>query len=162
MTDKNVEVKFYLDKVLALVDGANPEACKAIAFQVESQTKLNIRANDQIDTGFMANSVYTITKDDSGYATAKADAENCTINRNGDTVDHTGDMAPETSMDTDALAGVSVGANYAIYQEVMNPFFYPAAESVSNQAGATVKKVFDEMVSDGNGGYIASGRQVTK
>jgi hypothetical protein len=45
--------------VLDAINGKAEEAIKQKAFQVEAQAKANVVANDQIDTGFMLNSIHT-------------------------------------------------------------------------------------------------------
>jgi hypothetical protein len=128
MSESDVEVKFYIDHVKVTVDKATDEVLKMLAYRIVEGTQLNIRSNDQIDTGFLINSVYPIWKDGSGYADAKAEAEQRTTGKDGRHVDHSDDMAPEPSLPGDASAGVVVGANYAIYNEVRIPFLYPAAQ----------------------------------
>lgn len=154
MTDGvSVETKFYLDKIVTQIESANLQAAAELALAVEGEAKLNIQTNEQIDTGFMVNSVFTITPNSSGYSAAKGAAEA----KNPDLV-----MAPEPTMEDGALAGVAVGAEYAIYQEEKKPFLYPAAETVAQKAGATIARVLNEMVSDGAGGFTATGKQVIK
>ena len=65
------EVKLYLDRVKVKIKDATDEALAAWAFQLEGQTKANIAGNDQVDTGFMMNSVYTITRKESTYRAAQ-------------------------------------------------------------------------------------------
>lgn len=161
--DVSVETKFYLDKVLMQVDEASKVAASDIALAVESEAKQNARDNEQVDTGFMVNSIYTITSKTSGYSAAKENAESSTTNRDGETVDHTGDMAPERTLEEGASAGVAVGAEYAVYQEVKKPFLFPAAETIAKKAGGIVTKVMNEMVKDDKTGkFVATGKQVTQ
>jgi hypothetical protein len=148
-----VETRFYLDKIITQVDEATKMSAIEIANAVEGETKLNIRDNGQIDTGFMVNSVFVVRPDSSGYSAAKAAAEA----QNPKAV-----MAPEPAMEGDAQAGVGVGAEYAIYQEVKKAFLYPAAQKIAEQAGATVVKVMNEMVKDDSGNWVATGNQVTE
>lgn len=153
MTDPTVETKFYLNKIIGMIDDANLEAVKQIALAIEGETKFNIRDNGQIDTGFMVNSVFAITPESSGYGAAKAAAE---------AKNPKAEMAPEPTLDSGALAGVAVGAEYAINQEAKKPFLYPAAQKVAEKAGMIVKKVFDVMVKDENGNFAPTGEQVTE
>lgn len=120
--------------------GATEEALRQLALQIEAQTKVNIRDNDQVDTGFMMNSVYTVTEKGSGYGEAKASAEGQATNRAGEHVDHSEDMGPEPPLG-DATAAVAVGALYAIYQEAKRSFLYAALQEVVPKFGGIVKLV---------------------
>ena len=57
-------------------------------------------------------------------------------------------LAPEQRLPRDATAGVVVGANYAIYQEVRKSFLYKAAEKVAREAGGTLEAKYRELVHD--------------
>ena len=138
------EVKLYLDRVKIKIKDASDEALAAWAFQLEGQTKANIADNNQIDTGFMMNSVYTITRRDNSYSAT--DPSGPYLNAAGEIVERR--MAPEQRLPSDAAAGVIVGANYAIYQEVLKSFLYKAAETVTRQAGGTLEAKFRETLHD--------------
>jgi hypothetical protein len=138
------EVKLYLDRVKIKIKDATDEALAAWAFQLEGQTKVNIAGNDQVDTGFMMNSVYTITRKAGTYAAAKKTGRY--KNKAGDMVER--QLAPEQRLPGDAAAGVVVGANYAIYQEVRDSFLFKAAEKIARQAGGTLEAKFREALHD--------------
>jgi len=146
--DKTGEVKMYLDHVTVVIEDATDEALAALAFQIEGLTKRNIQQNGQIDTGFMLNSVYSITPEGSGYAEARAEAQSHELNRAGEFVDVSKRMAPEVALPEDASAGVCVGANYAIFQEAQKPFLFPAGEEGAKQGGGTVEAVYKDLVKD--------------
>jgi hypothetical protein len=142
MTD--VEVKLYLDHVKVTVEKATDEVLKALAFRIVERAQLNIRANDQIDTGFMVNSVYPVWKGASGYDAARGAAESqTTSSKTGRHIDHSGDMAPEERLG-DADAAVVVGANYAIYQEAAQPFLWPAGERAAAEFGGEAERIYKE------------------
>jgi len=124
-------VKLHLDKVRVTVKGATQKVLEALAFQIEGQAKINIQANGQIDTGFMLNSVYTVTPKSSGFAAAQGAAK---------AHNPQAEMGPEPT----AREGVAVvvGANYAIYQEIKNAFLFPAAEQVASQAGGKAEQIY--------------------
>lgn len=105
---------------LQLKDASN-QMLRTAAALIEQQTKLNIQSNGQIDTGFMVNSVYFVTDDDSNYE----NAANGAIGVRPDA-----EMAPEV-VAPDGGAAVAVGAEYAIFQEERMPFLYPAIEHVA-------------------------------
>jgi len=144
----DVEVKLKLDHVQVVVEETTEEVLKKLAFRIVEMAQLNIRDNDQIDTGFMVNSIYPVWQDGSGYGEAKSAAEGMTTGKDGRRVDHTQDMAPEAQLPGDAAAGVVVGANYAIYQEAANPFLYPAAEKAAAEFGGEAEKVYQETLPD--------------
>lgn len=143
----NGEVKMYLRKVTLKVKGATEDALAALAFQIEGVAKRNITNNNQVDTGFMRSSVYTVTKRGSGHSAAKAGASTKThSSKRGKSVDHSGDMAPARALPQNASAGVIVGANYAIYQELAQPFLFPAAEEVSKLAKGTLEGEYKKAI----------------
>jgi len=142
-------IHFRLDHVLTTVQGASERALLALALQTEGHVKVKIRDNDQVDTGFMLNSVYSVGNDTSGYSAAKGIADrNTKSRRTGADVDHAGDMAPERRLPRDVAAAVVVGANYAIYQEVKQSFLYAGALEAAKQAEGTCEKVFRQEVHD--------------
>jgi len=144
----DVEVKFYLDHVQVVVEEATEKVLKELAFRIQERAQANIRDNDQVDTGFMVNSIYPVWKDGSGYNEAQAQAEKMTTDRKGRSVDHAGDMAAEENLPSDAAAGVVVGASYAIYQEAVMPFLYPAAEAAAAEFGAQAERIYREVLPD--------------
>jgi hypothetical protein len=135
----DADVKLYLDHVKVVVEQATVKALVALAMQIEGQAKICIVENDQVDTGFMLNSVYTIERSGSGYGAATSAA----LARNQDAR-----MAPEERLPGDAAAGVIVGAEYAVFQEVRNSFLHRAAEQVARQAGGICEPVYREAVHD--------------
>jgi hypothetical protein len=144
----DVEVKLYLDHVRSVVEGATDEVLKKLAFRTLEGAQLNIRENNQIDTGFMVNSGYVVFQDGSTYDQARGGAETRTTDREGRHVDHSGDMGPEEQLPSDAAAGVVFGANYAIYQEAANPYLYPAAEKAAAEFGGEAEKIYRDVLPD--------------
>lgn len=145
----DAEVRLRLDHVRTTIRGATQKALEAVAFQTEGRAKVKVRDNDQIDTGFMLNSIYTVTPGTTGYPAARGAAEAKTKSkRTGSEVDHSGNMAPAQQLPDGVAAAVVVGANYAIYQEVQQSFLYAGAEEAAREAGGTCEKVFREEVHD--------------
>lgn len=97
-------------------------ALKPAVSQVVRKTALDLQAQAAsraaVDTGFLRNSVYTVTAQGSSY--------------------HSGDkMLPEVAGPSDdQSASVAVGAEYGVYVELgtthapAQPYFYPAVEAV--------------------------------
>jgi hypothetical protein len=138
MAETGVEIKMYLDHVEVTVEEASEEVLKQLALRIVERTQLNIRENDQIDTGFMVNSTYPIWKDGSGFEEAQAEASAKAPDR---------EMINEP-LEAEASAGVVVGANYAIYQENLQPFLYPASEAAAAEFGGEAEKIFREVLPD--------------
>lgn len=128
------EAKLYLDQVKLTVKGATQQALEALAFEVEGQAKINIQQNGQVDTGFLLNSVYTITPASSGFAAAQSAAA----------LRAPRSMAPAPQVGEGAA--VVVGAEYAIYQEIRKAFLYPAGVKVAQQAGGKAERVYREVL----------------
>jgi hypothetical protein len=131
------ETKFYTDQVKVVIDEATDLLAEEIAFALEGQAKANIVANDQVDTGFMLNSVYAVTRKSSGYGQAQGEASA----RNPDA-----EMAPEVQLSGGAASAVVVGAEYAVHQENRKSFLYKAAETVARQAGGIAERVGREVL----------------
>lgn len=97
---------------------AEVQIVKKTAFDLKAQIQANIRANNQIDTGFMVNSVYVVTSDASDYGGGK-------------------NALPEVAgPPDDTTAYTAIAASYAIYQNYgtrympARPFFEPAIYTV--------------------------------
>lgn len=129
----------YLDHVKVLIDGATADALAAAAFELERLTKLKILANGQVDTRFMLNSVYTVTRQGGSYGEAAAAAQSANPEAR---------MGPQATLTGDAGAAVVVGAGYAIYQEVRQSFLYASAEVLAGQVGGKLEAVYREAVRD--------------
>jgi hypothetical protein len=124
-----VKLILNTDQVKALAKAATNAAIAALAFQIEGQTKANIVANNQVDTGFMLNSVYSVTPGGSTYGeTGSGNAERT--------------IAPEVSVNEGAA--VAVGAEYAAFQEAKKSFLIRAVETVATQAEAICGPIFKE------------------
>jgi len=142
------ELKWYRDHVKVTLNEATEEVLKALAYRITERTQLNIRDMNLIDTGFMVNSIYPVWTDGSEYQQARQAAEEQTTGRDGRKVDHSGDMAPEVSLERGAGAAVVVGANYAIYQEVKHSFLYNAAEAAAREFGGEAEQVYRQVLPD--------------
>lgn len=137
---KNGQVDWYGQDVILAIETATRRGLEALAAVIDGQTKINIVANDQVDTGFMVNSVYYASEATSTYNTA--DPSGNYPNKRGDLVQR--EMAPEAKLIDEALALVCVGANYAIYQEMATPFLYPALLAGVSMAGGTLQTAAKE------------------
>lgn len=123
----------HFGKVAKALHPASVQIVKKTAFDAEANIKANIRQNGQVDSGFMLNSVYTVTSDGSTYQ-GRADA------------------LPEVPpVPNDLTAYVAVAARYAVYQNYgtrflpPRPFFepgiYKAGYGLENAMRALAAKI---------------------
>lgn len=129
------EINWYSDKVEVHFADVSRRAMEAVAALIDQQAKINIVTNDQVDTGFMVNSVYFRSKEASSYGAAKSATASLPTKSKGL------NLAPMAELPEGYEALVCVGANYAIFQEMANPFLYPALLKAAGQAGGTIEKV---------------------
>lgn len=129
----------HLDHVRVRVKEATEEGLLAVAFQIEGVTKRNIVTNDQIDTGFMLNTVYVESQKASTF-------DQTWDNRPGAVEDMKAPKPPVGGRY--AEVAVVVGAIYAIFQEMLDPFLRPAANEVAQSAGAIAEPVFRRNIRD--------------
>jgi len=129
------KVNMHLDHVMMRVEGATDEVLHAVALQVEGTTKRNIVSNDQIDTAFMLNSVYTESQEGSTF---------------GETWEGPpGKKAPKVRLPRlFSAAAVHVSAVYAIYQEMMDSFLRTAAQEVAGQVKGIAESVYRRALHD--------------
>ena len=133
---KSGVTEWYGEDLVRLVEDATQEALAAVALQIEGLTKRNIIGNNQVDTGFMVNSVYAITEDGSvdTYSGAKSSA--------GGRRSRSGRLMHEKAQvdgDGGPYSAVAVGARYAVYQEKKKPFLEPAMDDGISQLEAQMK-----------------------
>lgn len=132
---KKAKVTVYLDHIKMRVEGATEEALHKLALEVEGHAKVNITINDQVDTGFMLNSVYVESQRGSTFAKTW-DADEKT-------------KAPRLNLPRRYSAtAIVVGAVYAIYQEVLNSFLRTAVETVTNRVKGIVEPVYKVRIRD--------------
>ncbi|MCB8942544.1 MAG: hypothetical protein H6658_02090 [Ardenticatenaceae bacterium] len=131
------EVNFYKEECVAHFTGVSRKGLAAVAARIEGQAKINIVANDQVDTAFMLNSVYHIGVKGSSYGQANSSGQY--TNKEGQQVKR--QMAPEAQLPPGYDALVAVGANYAIFQEMMKSFLYKALVDVAAEAGGIIEAI---------------------
>jgi hypothetical protein len=129
------DVKWYGQHVKGIVEGARKNAVKKIALDIEARTKLHITSNQQIDTGFMRMSVYTLLRDGE-FRNVRSSMR---TNREGRKVKRE-TAEPPAIGDSDAIVGV--GAIYAVYQELRRSFLRVAFEQGVAAAGGIVQSEF--------------------
>jgi len=140
------KVKLHLDHVMLRVEGATDEVLHAVALQVEGTAKRNIVSNDQVDTGFMLNSIYTESEVGSTFGQAWRPGT-YPSRRTGDMKEM--DAAPKARLPRlFSAALVHVAAVYAIYQEMMEPFLRPAAQEVAGYSKGIAESVYRRALHD--------------
>ncbi len=117
-------VKWYGDKILAQVKVAGQRMADEAALQIEAQTAVEIVNNGQVDTGFMLNSVYSVTSGGSSYGPGQADRPD------------RGAAPAQNAPEGGAVVGVA--AEYALWQELRESFLFRAAEVVGSTMQATI------------------------
>ncbi len=137
MLDTGTGINWYEERVMLVLQGATDAALEELALLVEGAAKRNIVGNDQVDTGFMLNSVYTVSRVGvNNYADAKSNAAGQAAGRQ---------MAPEAEFTNDhQRALVAVGAEYGIHQEMRKGYLYPALVEAAAQTGAVIHKAAKE------------------
>jgi hypothetical protein len=133
------QVNWYGEDVMLRIADATQETLDELALVGEGNAKQNIVANNQVDTGFMVNSVYAITS--KGHDLSAASGEYA--NRSGQMVHR--DAGDAQSVD-EGEAAIACAAEYAIHQEMRNSFLYRALEQLANEAGGVIERVGREQL----------------
>lgn len=134
---------WYGKEVKLLIKNATEDALESTAFLIEGAAKVRISTNQQVDTGFMLNSVYTKTRRSSGYSGIWP-----TGRYPQSPAKHGGDSSPVPRepqsevqfVSDDQFAAVAVGAEYGIYQESKQSFLYQALLDVAPQVGGMIQE----------------------
>lgn len=125
-----------------LIRQAEERLLDKLAFTCEGEAKQNIRDNDQVDTGFMMNSVYAVSAERNDYnQTWSTGNYPWKLEKHGGYAGTTYcELAPRVGINKHESACV-VGAHYAIYQEMNQTFLYKAFEDTAKRFGAILKTV---------------------
>jgi len=130
------QLTWYGSEVSLHFDKMTRRGLTAVAARIDGLTKTNILTNDQVDTGFMVNSVYFVAGDESTYH--QTDPGGQYANKAGQMVAR--QLAPAAPLPDAYAALVCVGANYAIFQEMALPFLYPALLQAAAEAGGLLQQ----------------------
>ncbi len=126
-------------RIKKVVAAASDDLLTRLALQVAGQTKANIVANDQVDTGFMLNTVYTLTPDGKSTYGETWESGNYLGRKTGEMEARDKVFEPAAPEENEALIGVA--ADYAVFQEIENSFLFRALEQVLGQAAEAVREV---------------------
>ena len=115
-------IQFNTKEVKLEVKRLSDELIRKLAFDIQAHAQVEA----PVDTGFLKNSIYTITSRGSGHEIAQAVASGYAPDRI---------MAPSPGLEG-ADAAVVAGASYAFWVEIKHrPYLYPAVETVARKAG---------------------------
>lgn len=134
-------VNWYGKDVSLQVNKASQAILDKLATLGEGLAKTNIRENDQIDTGFMMNSMAAITSDGVGDVAPSGEYPN----RSGELVMRQSVSLPAAE---EGAAGIGCAAEYAIHQEMKRSFLYRALEQLRDQFGGVIEEVAKEQGDD--------------
>jgi len=123
----------HFPQIAKQLDKALSQVVKTTAFKAQANIQSQIQANGQVDTGFMLNSVYTVTSDGSTYSGGEH-------------------ALPEVEAPPDdKTAYVAVGASYAIFQDMgtrfipARPFFEPGIDATRSDFEAALSAVESQL-----------------
>ncbi len=115
----------HFPTIVKELDQAQSDVVRRTAFQLQAAMQTKIRANGQIDTGFMVNSVYTRTYTDSTYSGIGAPTHK-----------HVAPFEQVERPPDDKTAYVAVAARYGFWQNygthkmAARPFLEPSVDLV--------------------------------
>jgi len=147
-----IDIKLTDDRLKNIADEVRSKASALVrrtAFAVEREAKVNA----PVDTGFLRNSIYTVTDRGSSYdctwyratrALAKRHAGERRSSKTKEWRRVMGLMLDEVDTPGDLTAIVAVGAEYGIHVEYLHkPFFTPAVDNARRDWDAGLRELFE-------------------
>lgn len=131
-------VKWYGGKVLDLIEQAEGDILDIVARRLELHIKRNIRQNNQVRTGFMADSTYTVTPRSGSTYSQTPEPGIYTDRKTGQSVRR--DKAPQASPSKPDRALTGVAADYALFPELENSFAFRAVDQTVREMPEIVKE----------------------
>jgi hypothetical protein len=145
----------HWDKIADALPKVLGQVVRKTAFDAQANIQGFIRANGQIDTGFMINSVYTVTSEGSTYGTGKSTVRYSTktglatkATRKNVYKATQQELLPEIVEASDeTTAWVAVAASYAIFNNYGTryipgkPFFEPGIEKTRPEFEAALSAI---------------------
>jgi hypothetical protein len=129
----------HFPEIIDAFDQAQALVVKKTAFDCQAHIQSQIRANGQIDTGFMVNGIYVVTADTSTYGQAGSPSGDASL-------------LPEVARPPDnKTAYIGAGANYSIYQNngtrslPARPFFEPGVEATRPSFEAAMRAIESQL-----------------
>ena len=124
---------------LSAIANAVPDAIKQVVVKTAMDIQAGAASSAPVDTGFLRNSIYTVTPDGSSYG------------QSGGPTHKDSYLLPEVGPAEETTAYVAVGANYGIYVEMgtrhmaAEPYFYPAVEAARQPFIDAMSKLEDKL-----------------
>ena len=144
-----IDIKLTDDRLKNIADEVRSKASALVrrtAFAVEREAKVNA----PVDTGFLRNSIYTVTDRGNGYDRALASATRLGAKRHaGERRSTEGLMLDEVDTPGDLTAIVAVGAEYGIHVEygtdraAAQPYLSPAVDKARPDWDAGLRELFE-------------------
>lgn len=134
-----------LDRILRNLDGNTADNVRAVAFNVEGKTKVQIRVMNAIDTGALVNSVYTKT-----YSGAWQDGQRSSEAKIAADIHAKRPVAevvelPRPANDREAYVGPSVGygvhVHYGAHNRAGRPFLAEAVRAAERELEAAARRI---------------------
>ena len=125
----NKDLQWHGGDILLQLKGATTEALTSLAFAVEAEAKLNVTDNQQVDTGFMRNAIYTTSPDVSTYGNTPGSGYEFGAN---------GYVYREQAREMSAAEGeilVVAAAEYSLDQELKQSFLLKAVNTLGTEQG---------------------------
>ena len=126
------KVNWYENDVLLKIGDATDDVLNALALYVEGEAKVNMN----VDTGFMRNATYTILV--GGDAGTSGVESGSYTNRAGRSVQRNRVATPAVP---EGASAVHSAAEYAIFQELLNPSLYPALQKAQKVAKGVIEEI---------------------
>lgn len=130
------EVNWYGEEIKLIVKGATRKILDELALVGEGLAKINIAANNQIDTGFMLNSVYSVGSNGVNNEPAE---EQIMRDKTGEWVLRQRGNVVSSVPDDEAV--IACAASYAIYQEMRQSFLYAALEKLQSDGQGVIERI---------------------
>ena len=124
---------------LSAIANAVPGATKQVVVKTAFDIQAGAASSAPVDTGFLRNSIYTVTADGSTYG------------QGGGPTHKDSYLLPPVGEAEETTAYVAVGANYGIYVEMgtrymaAEPYFYPAVEAARQPFIDAMSKLEDKL-----------------
>ena len=125
----------HFDEIAGKLETALSQIVRTAAFNIQA----GAQQNAPVDTGFLKNSIYTVTSSDSNYSAGGEDSKH--------------QLLPEIEHPTSSTeAAVAVGASYGVYQEfgwvhgAAQPYLTPAVEAERSAFLAALQQLGDKLM----------------
>ena len=137
------KVVFYKAEVLDAVHEVSELALKEIAEAAQAEAQDSIRRNDQVDAGFLLNSIYALWPGGDSYNQTWPSG---TYRGKKSGREQRRERAPQVSLPANVVVGLASAAVYAIYVETRQSFLYTAVLQMRSQVDRIVSQVGRQVI----------------